>query len=286
MKKLIIIAKEMRIKHYIKNLLVFLPIIFSHNLFDGMLFIKSALMFLSFCFASSAVYIFNDIADLKSDAANPLKKKRPIAAGQITVASGRILCLLSLLACLGLSFSLPLECLLCVAVYIVINILYSVKIKNIPIADVSCIAAGFILRVLAGSFATGIRASDWLILVIMSLSFFMGFGKRKAEIDKEEARTVMRFYTKEFLNGCMYAMMSVSIVFYSLWAIDDKTIALLNSDKMIYTTFLVTLGLFRYMHITENSENGDPTEIIYTDKPLLLIITVFAVSVLALIYIF
>lgn len=244
-------------------------------------------MFLAFCFACSSVYVFNDIIDIEKDINHPTKCKRPIAAKKISIPQGFALMIILFVCSLALAITLSLNCLFVLLAYFLINVAYSTVLKDKAIIDVACIALGFVLRVVAGSLSTEIPISNWLLLTIIGLSFFMGFGKRKSEFcveNNSETRHVLKYYSKAFLDNCMHAMMSVTIVFYSLWTIDPNTIKNIGSNYLIYTTFIVIIGLLRYTQILEISNEGDPSTLIWKDKALHTILIFYSLTVLGLIY--
>ena len=221
--------KLMRIHHYLKNVLIFLPLIFSQNLFDANLFKKTILGFLSFSILSSIVYVINDIQDVEKDRRHSTKCKRPIASGAVSIKSAYILVIfisiigiiLNYLAC-GFNF----KAWTLVIMYIGFNFAYSMGFKNLPIIDITILVSGFLLRVLYGSAITYIEVSKWLYLTVISMSFYLGLGKRRNELKTEGSKTrkVLKYYNHGFLDKNMYMCLGLTIVFYSLWCVDSTTI--------------------------------------------------------------
>jgi len=285
------ILHQLRVKHYIKNILVFLPLVFSLNLLDFASFLQTFLVFLAFCAASSAVYIVNDIADAPRDRLHPRKKNRPIASGKISVGMGAVMAFLCLSCAVVLSiFTKSLTSGILLLVYLSLNTLYSFVLKKFALVDVFCLMVGFLLRVAAGAAVIGVPVSGWLMLTIMSLSLFMGFGKRRGEIRLTDGTTsitrkVLSSYSAAFLDRAMYSMMTLSAAFYALWAIDGDTTAYLGTNRLIWTTPLVIAGLLRYALLLENNvSDGDPTNVLFTDFPLMCLVPVYGLTVIAMIY--
>ena len=286
--------KLIRIKHWFKNILVFLPIIFSLNLFKSTYIICSTLAFLTFCLSSSMVYIINDISDKEKDKKHPVKKERPIASGKISVKKA-IIILILLLATIVFVFAVMyfkysisiLRITLIPCVYILINILYSKILKNIPIIDVCILVLGFLLRVFYGGLVIDVYVSKWLYLMIVFGSFYMGFGKRRNEIIKNgsSGRKVLKFYTKEFLDKNMYVALGLAIVSYSLWSVDPTTIARVGNDYLFWTIPLVMVILQLYSLNIEGDSHGDPIEVILSDKVLLITSLLYGVLMILLLYV-
>ena len=225
------ILKLMRVKHYIKNILIFLPIIFSYNFSNTTFLIKTIISFISFCLIASCVYIFNDIQDKDLDSKHPKKKNRPIASGKISIKFAYLILLIIFIVSHLLLFliSSSLYVYVLLDIYLVINILYSVKLKHIPILDVTILMLGFLIRVLFGALVINVLVSPWLYLTVISFSYYLGLGKRRNELDKngKNSRKVLEFYNKNFLDKMMYVFLSSTIVFYSLWCI-NVNIKLIN----------------------------------------------------------
>lgn len=272
--------KLIRIKHWIKNFLVFLPILCG-NVLNCHNIIITTYGFLSFCFASSFVYIINDIKDIEKDKLHPRKKSRPLASGKISKKSAIIVAIILIIISLifnfltNMKFFNPSLCLL--LIYLIVNILYSFGLKNIAIVDIVFLTLGFILRVYYGSFITSTPVSEWLFLTIMSGALFLGLGKRKKEaIQNKEVRESLKDYTKEFLNNFQYTSLSLTLVFYSLWTIEKGT------KYLIFTTALVLIIFMRYCLDIEKNDEGDPATIFYSDKTLLILSSIYALTMIYL----
>jgi len=281
--------KLIRIHHSMKNILIFFPIIFSGNLINMSLLVRNAFGFLAFSLVSSVVYIFNDIHDVESDRRHPTKRNRPIASGAVSVKSARYLAaFLLVVSIFAVFFTRSLLSSLFIVIYLFINVLYSKCFKNIPILDISILVLGFLLRVIYGSAISGIEISNWLYLTVMSLSFYMGFGKRRNELNrsKDDSRRVLKFYNRDFLDKNMYMCLTLTIMFYSLWCVDSVTIQRISSGNLVWTVPFVILICMKYSLIIEGNSDGDPVEVILADKILLGLCLIYAAVTYALIYIF
>jgi 4-hydroxybenzoate polyprenyltransferase len=273
--------RQLRPKSWLKNVFVFIPLVFSLTLTDLVKLTATAVAFVSFCLISSAVYIFNDIRDIESDRKHPVKCRRPVASGAIGVRAATVTALLLSAAALGLAYCANLFTALMLAIYLAENLLYTIVLKHHPIYDCFCIAAGFILRVYAGSFAGDEPVSDWLFLTIVAMSLFMAFGKRRGEmlkIDEENRRVVLERYNLVFLNGIMFCTAGLSIVFYSLWAMN-------RGAGMIYTVPIIIFIVCKYLLIIHDEKShGDPTTVIFADKTLMLAGGAYAVLTMLCLY--
>lgn len=281
--------KLMRVHHYLKNVLIFLPLVFSQNLFDLTLLKKTILGFLSFSILSSIVYIVNDIQDVEKDRKHPTKCKRPIASGAVSVKEAYILAVviavigitLNYFACgtnlLGWGF---------VTLYVGLNFAYSMGLKNLPIIDITILVSGFLIRVLYGSAVTAIEVSNWLYLTVISMSFYLGLGKRRNELETQgsKSRKVLKFYNHEFLDKNMYMCLGLTIVFYSLWCVDSTTIARYSNSNVVWTVPLVMLICMKYSLDVEGNSDGDPVSVLLKDKILMAMVFLYVMIVLLIIY--
>ena len=264
--------KLLRINHYIKNILVLVPLACSGQLFNTQKFISGIWGGVTFSLISSAVYIINDINDRKKDSLHPTKCHRPIASGLISIKNAIFLA--SILFVISISTSIlnfDIMPTMLVIIYFCLNIFYSFGLKNIPIVDITILAAGFLIRVFYGALITGIEVSNWLYLTILTMSFSLAFGKRRNElkyIAASNVRLVLRYYPENFLDKFMYVCLGLTNVFYAFWCIDEKTVAHYGNDKLIFTVPLILLITMKYSLNIESQENGDPVEIIFNDAAL------------------
>ena len=257
--------KLIRIKHYLKNLLIFFPLFFSHNLFNFNLLLKLILSFLSFCFACSIVYIVNYIMYRDNDKLYEKKKNRPIASGKISVKNALfVIFILVILSGLCFFFSgANTFAGIYIIIYIFINLLYSFGLKDVPLLDIMILSSGFLIRVLFGGAVVDIDISNWLYLTIISMAFYLVIGKRRNEIN-------------------MYMCLSLAIVFYSLWTMDYSA----TNSLLVWTVPLVIIICMKYSMNVENGGDADPIEVVYGDKMLLFLIVIYGLSLVSVIYLF
>ena len=273
--------KEMRLKSWIKNIFVFIPLVFSLGLFHVDKLLVAFIAFVAFCLASSAVYVFNDIFDADKDAAHPVKQKRPIASRVITRRKAAVFA--ATLAGAGIAVSLAVNLLtgMLIIGYLALNLIYTLWLKHKPIVDCFCIATGFILRVYAGGAAIGYSVSAWLFLTMVAMSLFMAFGKRSGElikVDNFTTREVLKCYNLSFLRGMIFACAGMSVVFYALWT-------MYRSSIMIYTVPLIIFIVSKYLlRIHCNDSHSDPTTVIFEDKSLLAACGVYGLLTIVLLY--
>ena len=283
----------LRVHHYLKNGLIFLPLLFSGRLFQFQLLVETIVGYISFCFIASSIYIYNDIQDIEKDKLHPLKKNRPIASGVISKKKativGVIVFLLALLIQLGgyLYFHNVgfIYATIIMLIYFVLNVLYSKGLKNIPIIDVMILAFGFVLRVLYGGALTDTEISNWLFLTVLSICMFAGFGKRRNEMikNKSQSRKVLQEYTKNFLDKSMYLFLSLALVFYSLWCTNG--FRFIETNLLTYSVLFVIFIVLKYALTIEQDSYGDPIDVILKDKTLMVVSTIYIVYMVVAIYV-
>jgi len=281
--------KLMRIHHYLKNVLIFLPLIFSQNLFDANLFKKTILGFLSFSILSSIVYVINDIQDVEKDRRHSTKCKRPIASGAVSIKSAYTLVVVISIIGVALNYlacGFNIKAWVLVIMYIGFNFAYSMGFKNLPIIDITILVSGFLLRVLYGSSITYIEVSKWLYLTVISMSFYLGLGKRRNELKTEGSKTrkVLKYYNHGFLDKNMYMCLGLTIVFYSLWCVDSVTIERYSNSNIVWTVPLVMLICMKYSLNIEGDSDGDPVSVLLTDRILIGMVLLYAIILLFIIY--
>ena len=281
--------KLIRVKHYIKNFLIFAALLFSGQVFILEKLKDCVIGFAAFCFLSSVIYIFNDIKDKDKDALHPKKKTRPIASGKISVRSAVITAVILLIAAgICFSFIYNIWALILFALYAVINIAYSSGLKNIPLVDVTLLVSGFLIRVLFGAAVTGIEVSGWLYLTVITFSFFMAFGKRRNELKIEcsgDTRAVLKGYSLGFLDKSMYLCLAMANTFYALWTMDSSTTEHYGTNKALFTVPIVLLITLKYsLDIEKETSDGDPTDVLFHDKALLILCLIYALLLFSLLY--
>ncbi len=284
--------KLIRVKHWIKNILVFSAVFFSGNIFNKSILINIAIAWAIFSMVSSIVYIINDINDIENDRKNPAKQNRPLASGRISVKNAKITIIVLFAITVFLStvlyrlnnniytYIIPLA-------YLTANIFYSKGLKNLPIIDVVILVSGFVLRVIYGGVTTNIEVSKWLYMMVTFGSFFLAYGKRRNEIKKNgtKARSVLKYYNKDFLDKNMYVALTLAIASYSLWTIDKSTIQRVGNENLFWTIPLVMIIFQQYSLSIEGNSDGDPTEVLLSNKGLLFTTFIYLLSLVVILYI-
>lgn len=280
--------KLLRITDWIKNLFVFVPLVFSKNLQNQEQFIQAIITFFVFSFSSSFIYIINDISDINSDRNHPVKKLRPLARGSISVKNAIMMSAALLVIILISLISVNYATILILIVYILLNIFYSLYLKHLIIIDIFCIAAGFMLRVVAGAYTINVEISSWLLLTTLFISLFLAAMKRRSElvnISSNDTRKVLQKYSLEFLHQIISITLTCVIVSYALYTVSEKKTIYQHDDKLVYTTIFVIFGLFRYLYIVYQKNMGeDVTKLLIKDIPLLTNLFLYIVTILGIIY--
>ena len=270
-----------RVKHYIKNLLIFGPLFFGGELFDFNRLIRCVIGFFAFSFLSSVIYIFNDYMDLEKDRLHPYKKERPLASGRVSKLQALIIGIILAVCLLSMIFLLSnFKANLLMLLYFIMNIFYSMGLKRIPIIDIVVLASGFIIRVFYGGFITDIEVSKWLYLVVVTGSLYMGLGKRRNELKRcTGTRDVLEVYNEAFLDKNMYVCVALADVFYALWTLE------MSNTYIIYTVPFFVVILMYYSFATECDSDGDPIKVILSNKMLMALIIVYSICLFLLLYI-
>lgn len=276
------IFKLLRIKHYIKNLLIFIPMFFGGVLFDINKIRVAFLGFITFSLVSSIIYIINDYKDIEKDKMHPNKKNRPLASGAISKSSALYLIIFCLLLAIIISVYIgSIYGSICLLIYFILNILYSFGLKRMPIIDVVILASGFVIRVFYGGIITNISISKWLYLVVITGSLYMGLGKRRNELKSQtDTRDVLKYYSEGFLDKNMYVCVSLVNVFYALWSIE------MPNTKMIWTVPFLMIILLYYSLNIEGESDGDPVELIVHDKKLISAVLLYGLVIFLMLYVF
>ncbi|MEP6947577.1 MAG: decaprenyl-phosphate phosphoribosyltransferase [Acidobacteriota bacterium] len=284
------LAIEMRPQEWAKNLLVFSGLIFSRSLTDPFNIVISTLGFALFCSASSGVYLFNDLCDIKADRNHPVKKHRPLAAGTLSVNVARVcMVMLFCVAAIG-SLTLSHAFALTIAVYLAICLAYSLKLKDVVILDVILISSGFVLRAISGALLIGVEVSEWLVLCTSMVALLVAFGKRRHELVLLEQsagkhRESLNEYSVPFLDTIMAICSGAALITYALYTRAEETTARVGSRGMLITIPFVVYGLFRYLYLIQRrKEGGDPVQLLFRDRPTLFNLLLWIVTVGIVIY--
>ncbi|MDY8135848.1 UbiA prenyltransferase family protein [Aquimarina sp. 2201CG5-10] len=278
----------LRLDNYIKNLFVFAPLFFDFQ-FRNELIINSFISFILFCFLASSMYIFNDIFDFKADKQHPVKKFRSIPSGKISINKAIIIGTALLFIVLGISFIISLQLFYVFLSYVFINISYNIVLKKIPIIDVLVISFGFVLRILAGSYATHIPASGWILIMTFLLSLFLGFTKRRADIVLASNNGIkvsnIQIFSISSINKIVYFLSITITVVYIMYTLSKEVVERIGKPYVFITAIWVLLGIMRYLKIIMSSKNyKDPTAIVIKDWILQSIILLWVLTFVMLKY--
>ena len=293
----------MRPRQWTKNLAIFVGIVFAQRLLNPTLFGRSALAFGAFCLASSGIYLFNDLLDLENDRQHPKKKLRPLAAGTLPTSWAKVMIGILWLASAGLSlalFFIPTEgedvfaklggtnvlfaCTL--ASYLILMILYGLRLKHVVLLDVFIIAAGFALRILAGAVSVPVIISPWLYIVTIMLSLVLAFGKRRNELVLMEGqasnhRQILKEYSLPLLDQMITIVAATTIMAYSLYTFQARP----GDYRLMFTIPLVLYGIFRYLYLVYvRKEGGSPEEVLLRDRHMLGTVVLCIAVVIVVLY--
>lgn len=266
-----------RPSHWIKNVFVLAGVFFAEDWNRPGALLAAGAAFAAFCLAAGAAYCVNDALDAEEDRAHPRKGSRPIAASEVSVPAAYAFAAALAAGALGLSLVAGPALAACLAAYGAVNLLYSRILKRLVLVDVFCIASGFILRLLAGTWGIGVEPSQWFLLCTLNLSLFLGFSKRYAElIDGErslsEKRAVIRSYSPEFLRMLLAVTLSATLMTYGLYTMSEHTVRVHGNARLVYTLPIAMFGLFRYLYLVMEKGYGENTVADVRKDPAMLLI--------------
>ena len=289
------ILKLIRPHQWIKNMFVFLPLFFGGVLLDRNALFYGIVVFFAYSFVASSIYCFNDIVDVAADRQHPVKCKRPIASGAISLGTGYVLMLLMLLLGVVLLMLLPAEVRWHVAAvmggYYLLNLAYCSWLKQYAILDVCIVAFGFVLRIAAGGYAAQVVPSQWIVLMTFLLTLFLSFAKRRDDVLRmnetgEAPRKNTSRYNLTFINQAITITASVTLVCYIMYTVSPEVIERFHTHNLYMTSAFVLLGLLRYIQIAVvDEQSGDPTKVILRDRFSQIIVLAWLVSFLIIIYV-
>jgi 4-hydroxybenzoate polyprenyltransferase len=259
---------------WVKNFFVIAPLLFSGRALEPYWAGRSLLAFAMFCLLASTIYLWNDAADADADRAHPTKRQRPIASGRIAKRQAIIVGIVLLAGALLLAWRLGPVVFGLAVTYVTLNILYTLRLKEVVLLDVFAIAAFFLIRLLAGSAAIDVRASVWLLLCGGLLALYLGFTKRRHELtllgaSSSEHRSVLSHYSTGFLDQMSSVLLAVTIVSYIMYTLSSETARQVGNDWLSYSTGFVLYGVFRYLYLVHKRNGGSPTRTLLTDRSLL-----------------
>lgn len=285
------ILKSSRPHQWVKNVFfVGAPLVFARRIDEVRPVLHTAVVVAGFCLISSAVYLFNDLVDVEKDRLHPLKRFRPIASGALSVRAARVASLLfaavGLLACLSRG-SVPAGI---AAAYLIQNLAYSFRLKHVPFIDVASIAAGFLLRVLAGAEAIPVPPSFWLLTCTLLLAALLGFGKRAHELrisgnKSGGQRKVLDRYNPAVLRALIYSLAGLTVAAYLGYTQSNHALNFFGTRRLILTAPFVGFGVFRFIWITQRKiDSESPTDSMLRDAPFMINLLGYAVTIVAIIY--
>lgn len=280
----------LRPKDWAKNLFLFIPLFFAGEIFniDKILLVVWGIIAFS-CIASS-IYIINDYRDIEDDRKHPVKSKRPLASGAVSKPAALVIALLLIVAGFTLAWFIRDKFLFVLSIYFLINLGYSLGLKNIPILDIIILAIGFVLRIKAGSVIALVPLSEWIIIMVFLLAVFMAIGKRRDDVllklsSGNDMRKSIKGYNLEFLNVMLALVCAVIIVAYFMYTMSPEVQMRLGTYRLYYTCLFVMAGIMRYLQIIYVMANsGSPTKILYKDRFIQITLLLWIISFISIIY--
>ena len=268
-------AQLVRVPQWIKNFFVLAPLLFSGEATRLGGIARAVAAFAMFCILASAIYLWNDAVDVAADRAHPAKRQRPIAAGRIGARQATIVGVVLAVLALIFAWLITPPLVVIALAYLGLNLLYTFRLKEMVLLDVFAIAAFFILRLLAGATAIGVRPSIWLMLCGGLLALYLGFTKRRHELSTLGSasaghRSVLSHYGPAFLDQMSGVLLAVTVVSYIMYTVSSETAKNAGDDLLTYSTVFVLYGVFRYLYLVHQRDGGSPTRTLITDRALML----------------
>lgn len=282
--------KSLRPEQWTKNLVVFAALIFARRLFDPAAVALALAAFLIFCALSGAVYLFNDVSDRESDRHHPLKAQRAVASGALSVGAALLWAVALIGAGLGLAFRLQPEFGWTAMGYVALQAAYSRWLKHVVILDVMAIAAGFVLRAVAGGLVISVPVSEWLLVCTILLALFLGLSKRRHELTLLAAgaaghRRILEEYDPYLLDQMIAVVAASTLVAYIIYCLSSDTAERFGTEWLVLTVPFPIYGIFRYLYIVHRKDGGgDPSKALLNDRPLLACVALWGLTVVAIIY--
>lgn len=282
--------RALRPKQWLKNGIVFAGVIFAQKVGDPQADRLAIWAFILFCLLSSAVYLVNDLVDLKSDRLHPIKRHRPLASGALPASVGVAAAAVFGVGALAASFAVNVPFGWLAGAYVALNLAYSFGLKHVVIVDVFAVALGFVIRAAAGAEAIQVTISPWLLICTVLLALFLALSKRRHELVLLEAnagdhRRSLAEYSPYLLDQMIAVVTASTLMAYILYTVDARTVSQFGSDRLAYTIPFVIFGIFRYLYLVhQKGEGGNPDRIIVSDRQFLVNIVLWAVAVGLTIY--
>jgi 4-hydroxybenzoate polyprenyltransferase len=269
---------------------VFAALAFSKHLFERGPLLRSLLAFALFCALSGAIYLLNDVTDVERDRLHPTKRLRPVASGDLGVRAAAAIAAALGLAALAGSWLLGPAFLACAGSYLALNLLYSFRLKEVVIVDVLSVSLGFVIRAVAGGAAIGVAVSDWLLICTLLLALFLSLSKRRHELTSLSGaatghRAILAEYSPYLLDQMVGVVSASCLMAYAFYTTAEETREKFQTDRLAWTIPFVLYGIFRYLYLVHQKEKGgSPTDVLLTDRPLLVAVALWALAVVAIVY--
>jgi len=279
-----------RIKHWAKNLFIFIPIFFAGEVSDLPKLGTLLLGFACFGVIASAIYILNDFVDIQDDRKHPIKRNRPLASGDVTLLIASIIFMILITIGFTLAYYINTKFAFVLLLYFILNILYCLILKNISILDIFSVAIGFVLRIKAGGILTVTPVSQWLIVMIFLLAMFLVLAKRRDDIQIKiqsgnDMRSTIKSYNLDFINASLVMTAAIIIVSYIIYTIDSENTKHFGTHRIYYTSIFVIAGIMRYLQLIYiHNDTGSPTKILYKDRFIQITILLWILNFYLIIY--
>ncbi|OYT73235.1 MAG: decaprenyl-phosphate phosphoribosyltransferase [Chloracidobacterium sp. CP2_5A] len=286
----VVLLKALRPQQWTKNILLFPALLFSQHLFHWRETALACAACAVFCLLSSGVYLLNDLLDIESDRAHPTKRHRPLASGALPIPVGIAACILLSLGSLATAFWLSPAFAWTAVAYFLLQAAYAVRLKHVVILDVGCIAAGFVLRAVAGGQVIAVTISSWLLICAMLLSLFLALGKRRHELllleDGATAhRRILGEYTIELLDQMIAIVTAATVVCYTFYTVAPETVAKFGTARLVFTVPFVLYGIFRYLYLIHRRQlGGSPEKALLNDGASMVNLALYGLTVVVVLY--
>jgi 4-hydroxybenzoate polyprenyltransferase len=280
----------LRPNQWTKNLVVFAALALSKHLFEAGPLARTSLAFAIFCLLSGTVYLVNDIVDVEQDRLHPVKRLRPIASGALSIRAATLAAVLLGVVSLLASLYLGTRFLLCAVAYVALNLLYSFVLKHVVVVDVLSVSLGFVVRAVAGAVVIGVQISDWLLICTILLALFLSLSKRRHELTSlsesaREHRKILEEYSPYLLDQMIAVVTASCVTAYAIYTTAPETREKYQTDRLVWTLPFVLYGIFRYLYLVHQKEKGgSPTDVLLTDRPLLLALGLWAIAIVVIVY--
>ena len=284
------LLRSMRPQQWTKNFFLFAALIFSLNVTVIPYVLKTLAAFAVFCLLSSAQYLINDVLDYAEDRMHPKKSLRPIASDRVPRRQAVLMAVLLSLVALIWAYSLNRAFFIAAAVYLVLLFAYSLKLKHVVILDMFIIAAGFVIRVVAGGLVIDVPLSSWLLICTTLLALFIAMTKRRHELvllddNASSHRPILKEYSPYLLDQMIAVVTASTVIAYCLYTVSAETVEKFGTANLIYTTPFVLYGIFRYLYLVhQKGKGGSPEELLLKDRPLFLAVVFWIASAVGILY--